>query len=139
MIKLTGTEKYQDGGEITDEEKQEFILFLQEEKGLDTEEALRSIPEEDLPLLFKEFRIKKQKTKSNVTFKEGGSLVQLDDKGNTETILEGGERIFSIQHTELLVKKSLSANTDEDLINLGKDLVKILHKQDTQKQEYVKN
>lgn len=105
MIKLTGTEKYQDGGEITDEEKQEFILFLQEEKGLDTEEALRSIPEEDLPLLFKEFRIKKQKTKSNVTFKEGGSLVQLDDKGNTETILEGGERIFSIQHTELLVKK----------------------------------
>lgn len=139
MIKLTGTEKYQDGGEITDEEKQEFILFLQEEKGLDTEEALRIIPEEDLPLLFKEFRIKKQKTKSNVTFKEGGSLVQLDDKGNTETILEGGERIFSIQHTELLVKKSLSANTDEDLINLGKDLVKILHKQDTQKQEYVKN
>lgn len=62
----------------------------------------------------------------------------LDDKGVVLMNIVGGERIFSIEHTEQLIalaKKIDRGECSED--ELGMLMEKIIHKQDTQAPEYV--
>lgn len=62
----------------------------------------------------------------------------LDDTGKVLMNIVGGERIFSIAHTEELVSLSKKVDagtaTEEEL---GELMQKIIHKQNTQKPEYV--
>lgn len=71
-------------------------------------------------------------------YNQGGNLIQLNGKGEPETVLKGEERIFSIPHTKEIVNKATKAKTKEDIVELGKQVEKILQKQNTQKPEYVK-
>jgi len=79
-----------------------------------------------------------------ITFKEdkvtakSGQMQVLDHDGKVLMNIKGGERIFSIEHTNSLV--TLSKKVEEgkaDPKELGKLMGEILHTQNTQKPEYV--
>lgn len=62
----------------------------------------------------------------------------LDDTGKVLMNIVGGERIFSILHTEELVNLSKKVDKgDASEEELGELMQKIIHKQNTQKPEYV--
>lgn len=76
-----------------------------------------------------------------VAAKEGQMHV-LDEDGKNQMNIKGNERIFSRKHTEKLIKlatKADSTKDDVDYKKLGKAMVDMLIKQDTQEQEYVKS
>lgn len=88
----------------------------------------------------------------NERFKKGGTieLIEedikadnkkmqvLDDKGKVLMNISGGERIFSIKHTEALVSLAEKVERGEaDEKELGKLMSEIIDIQDTQKPEYV--
>lgn len=65
----------------------------------------------------------------------------LDENGEVQGILSGGERIFSRDNTKTLIKfakKADSTKQDRDYITLGKRLFKFLETQDNNKPEFVK-
>lgn len=85
-------------------------------------------------------------------FKQGGSfkiyedqvkadsnaMQVLDDTGKVLMNIVGGERIFSIVHTEAIVALSKKVDRGEaSEEELGELMKKIIHKQNTQKPEYV--
>jgi uncharacterized membrane protein (UPF0127 family) len=75
-----------------------------------------------------------------VAAKEGQMHV-LDEDGKNQMNIKGNERIFSRKHTERLIKlatKADSTKDDVDYKKLGKAMVEMIIKQDTQEQEYVK-
>jgi len=75
-----------------------------------------------------------------VAAKEGQMHV-LDEDGKNQMNIKGNERIFSRLHTAKLVKLATKADDtkeDSDYKKLGKAIVDMLIKQDTQDQEYVK-
>jgi uncharacterized membrane protein (UPF0127 family) len=81
-------------------------------------------------------------------YQEGGkqskqNLYLLDDKGEHQMKLKGGERIFSRIKTKELVKLAKVANkskSDKDYFNLGKVIANELYKQDyVNKPEYTKD
>jgi len=91
-------------------------------------------------------------TVANPKFEQGGSfqLVEegvkalpgkmhvLDDKGTVLMNIDGGERIFSIKHTEDLMRLAAKVKSgDLEPEALGKLMSKIIKIQDTQKPEYV--
>ena len=64
----------------------------------------------------------------------------LDQQGQCQMPLEGGERIVSRKETKILIKKALKANAskeDKDYKALGKYIFKVLKGQDSRKPEYV--
>lgn len=67
-------------------------------------------------------------------------MLVLDSEGNSQMTLDGGERIFSIKNTKILVKfakKSTATQKDNDFKALGKRVFKFLEVQDTNEPEYV--
>lgn len=64
-------------------------------------------------------------------------LILLDEKGNHQMNLKGGERIFSREKTKQVVDGSMTAKTDEDITNLGKLVADEVIAQDTRGPEYV--
>lgn len=68
---------------------------------------------------------------------EPGKMQVLDDKGKVLMNIKGGERIFSIKHTEQimdLIDKIKNGEAKEE--ELGKLMAEIIHTQDTQEPEY---
>lgn len=66
----------------------------------------------------------------------------LDENGKNQMNIRGSERIFSRKHTDKLVKLATNAKesgANGDFKKLGKAMVDIILKQDTQEQEYTKN
>lgn len=61
----------------------------------------------------------------------------LDDMGVIQMNIAGGNRIFSRQHTKLLLELIEKAENDNDLENLGRILVTILDLHDNQPEDYV--
>jgi len=61
----------------------------------------------------------------------------LDEVGNVQMLIEGGERIISIKETKELVGMVNSAKTPEDYIALGTRLIEIFDAQDNRPPEYV--
>jgi uncharacterized membrane protein (UPF0127 family) len=64
----------------------------------------------------------------------------LDENGDPQMILEGGERIFSRKDTKILIKfakKAALTKKDSDYKALGKRVFKFLEKQDSNEAEYV--
>jgi len=59
----------------------------------------------------------------------------LNEKGEVVANVDSGARIFSREHTKKIVELSKKAKTEE----LGKLIIAVFDKQDTQKQEYVKD
>jgi len=67
-------------------------------------------------------------------------MLVLDENGNPQMKLQGGERIFSRPHTKTLIKfakKAYSTKADRDYKALGKRVFKFLEKQDSTDDEYV--
>lgn len=67
-------------------------------------------------------------------------MLVLDDNGNVQMELEGGERIFSRIHTKTLArlaKKAYKSKSDKDYKALGKKVFAFIEKQNTQEPEYV--
>ena len=68
---------------------------------------------------------------------EEGKLQVLDDSGKVLMNIEGGERIFSIKHTEELIALAKKLDADEITpATLGKRMQEIIEIQNTQKPEY---
>jgi hypothetical protein len=68
-------------------------------------------------------------------YKNGGALFQIS-QGKEPIPLQGEERVYSITDTKQMIKLSLDAKTDKDLIELGKFFCKATKKQDKRKPEY---
>lgn len=69
-----------------------------------------------------------------------GRMLVLDENGNVQMKLHGGERIISIKDSQRLLRKVLDAyksDEDEDYIKVGKSIFRILDKQDSRDPEYV--
>ena len=67
-------------------------------------------------------------------------MMVLDAEGNTQMTLDGGERIFSIKNTKILIKlakKATATNNDNDYKALGKRVFKFLEVQNNSEPEYV--
>jgi len=99
-------------------------------------------------------RVSANPTRQEELFKKGGAfkiyeedvkskkdaMQVLDDTGKVLMNIKGGERIFSIEHTEQLVALSKKVDKgDADPEELGKLMDKILDKQNTQKPQYVED
>lgn len=64
----------------------------------------------------------------------------LTKEGNTQMLLDGGERIFSRKNTVSLIKLAKRADIserDSDYKKLGKKIFEFINKQDSNKTEYV--
>lgn len=69
-------------------------------------------------------------------------MLVLDSEGNTQMELEGGERIFSIKNTKVLIKfakKADSSQNDNDYKALGVRVFRFLKTQNEAEPEYVSN
>lgn len=67
-------------------------------------------------------------------------MIVLDSEGKPQMTLDGGERIFSIKNTKVLIKfakKASVSNKDNDYKALGKRVFKFLDLQDSTPAEYV--
>jgi len=67
-------------------------------------------------------------------------MMVLDSEGNPQMMLDGGERIMSINNTKTLIKfakKASSTNKDNDYKALGKRVFKFLEMQNNATPEYV--
>lgn len=67
-------------------------------------------------------------------------MLVLDSEGNAQMTLDGGERIFSIHNTKILIKfakKSALTKRDNDYKALGKRVFKFLEIQNGNEPEYV--
>lgn len=72
--------------------------------------------------------------------KVNSKMLVLDSEGNSQMTLDGGERIFSIKNTKILIKfakKSTATQKDNDFKALGSRVFKFLKVQDTNEPEYV--
>lgn len=68
------------------------------------------------------------------------SMYVLNEHGEVQMTLEGGERIFSRPHTKILIKFAKKANktkSDSDYRALGKRLFKFINIQENTTPEYV--
>lgn len=64
----------------------------------------------------------------------------LDENGNVQMTLDGGERIFSRKNTKTLLKmanRAYKSNKDADFKSLGKKVFEYLEIQDSKPEEYV--
>lgn len=71
-----------------------------------------------------------------------GAMHVLDENGKVQGNIQGDERIFSRKHTEELITLAAAAEkskSDNDYKKLGMAMMRMINKQDTQEQEYVKN
>jgi hypothetical protein len=74
--------------------------------------------------------------------KSDSKMLVLNSDGDTQMILEGGERIFSRPHTKTLIKfakKAAALDTPTAYAALGKRLFKFLEIQENTEPEFVKS
>ena len=73
-------------------------------------------------------------------FAGGGQMKVLDEKGDVQMEIEGGERIVSRKETKTLIEKAKAAKSDKSdasYASLGKYIASVFGKQDGRDQEYV--
>jgi uncharacterized membrane protein (UPF0127 family) len=68
---------------------------------------------------------------------DGPAAQMLDDDGNPQMEIFGGERVFSRKKTKELIKKALDADSDSDYKSLGKLIASEIQAQDKRGPEYV--
>ena len=126
-VDLTEVEDYLEEFVYEDEDSEEHHEEEEEEED-DKEESTQ----------FRREAIKEDSEEEDKT--ENHTMVVLDEKGNTQMELIGGERIFSREHTRKLIflaKKAAKSKDKADYRKLGKTMFQFIEKQDTQKQEFV--
>lgn len=72
----------------------------------------------------------------------GEGMHVLDEDGNVQVSIKGDERVFSRQHTHQLITLALQADASQDDIDykkVGRAMVRMIDKQDTQDPQYAKN
>jgi len=62
----------------------------------------------------------------------------LDDKGNAQMDIQGGERIFSRKATKKIIDQAIACKSDDDKKTLAKTLLKEIIAQDDRGSDYVK-
>jgi len=68
-----------------------------------------------------------------------GDLHVLDDTGKVQMNVKGNERVFSRTHTTQLYDLSVDAETPADFRAIGRAMVRMINKQDTQAPQHAKN
>jgi uncharacterized membrane protein (UPF0127 family) len=82
-----------------------------------------------------------EKAEGGVVAAAEGAMHVLDENGKVQGNIEGDERIFSRKHTEALcslAEKAFESKSNNDYKKLGMAMMRMIDKQDTQEQEYVK-
>ncbi len=77
---------------------------------------------------------------SNTKLNERSKMLVLDENGDVQMTLQGGERIFSRPNTKVLVKlakRAFQTKQDRDYKKLGKKLFEFLTIQESNKPQYV--
>lgn len=127
------------------QEDQELLGAFDENQIL---ELMNNVPEDDQPMYKKGGMIKGKskiypKCKCGCggvsvgkvkTFEIGGTMDVLDEDGNSQMKIEGGERIFS----RVATKKMLELNESKNYAELGKYICDELKAQDEREPQYVK-
>lgn len=91
-------------------------------------------PGDDIEELSEDF------TEEEKTFAKENKMLVLDENGDVQMRLEGGERIVSRIETRKLIKQALRAyktDSDQEYIKLGRIIFRIIKKQDNREPEYV--
>jgi uncharacterized membrane protein (UPF0127 family) len=97
----------------------EFVLEINADSGIKVNDELEFAPD--------------KKVRSD-------KMAVLDENGDPQMELDGGERIFSRPNTKILIKfakKAYSTEMDKDYKALGKRVFKFLKKQDDTDPEYI--
>lgn len=79
-------------------------------------------------------------TEEEKNFAKENKMLVLDENGDVQMRLEGGERIVSRIETRKLIKQALKAyktDSDQEYIKLGRMIFRIIKKQDNREPEYV--
>ena len=98
--------------------KGDYVLELNADSGVKIDDELEFVTEKEL----------------------NKKMMVLDSEGKPQMTLDGGERIFSIKNTKVLIKfakKASVSNKDNDYKALGKRVFKFLEVQDSTPAEYV--
>ena len=107
--------------ELMTEQDVKYVLEVSQNSGI--------LPNEDMEFVTnKKLALKKDK------------MSVLDENGNVQMELEGGERIFSIKNTKTLIKiakRAYSTKKDSDYKTLGKKALEYIEIQDKNKPEFV--
>lgn len=72
----------------------------------------------------------------------GEGMHVLDEDGNLQVSIKGDERVYSRIHTKQLVEaavKAYESKDDKDYKKVGRAMVRMIDKQDTQKEQYSEN
>ena len=123
------------------------IIFLNSAKKVDS--VHKGIPKSTTPILGKGDYVLEVPTNSGIsvgdvleyiTGEEDKKMLVLDSDGNTQMELVGGERIFSINNTKVLIKfakKAQASDNDNDYKALGVRVFRFLKTQNETEPEYV--
>jgi len=121
-----------DSEEVMSEDNTSFVLELNQNSGIKIGDELEFSPEKVVK--------SKMMTQSTKVVGNETKMHVLNENGETQMELEGGERIMSRLHTKTLIKfakKAASSNRDNDFKALGKRVFKFLKDQDGREPEYV--
>lgn len=122
-----------DSEDILEEDNIAFVLELNVNSGVKVGDELEFSPE-------KVVKSKMMTAEGNVDYSNPEKMMVLNENGQTQMELAGGERIFSRPNTKLLIKfakKAASSNRDSDFKALGKRVFKFLKQQDEREPEFV--
>lgn len=121
--------------DIMEEDNTAFVLEVNQNSGINTGDELEFSPEKVVKS--KMMTTENSKVMGNT---EANKMVVLNENGETQMELDGGERIFSRPNTKTLIKfakKASATNKDSDFKALGKRVFKFLSEQDDREPEYV--
>lgn len=122
-----------DSEDILEEDNTAFVLELNINSGVKVGDELEFSPE-------KVVKSKMMTAETNVGYSNPDKMMVLNENGQSQMELAGGERIFSRPNTKLLIKfakKAASSNRDNDFKALGKRVFKFLKQQDEREPEFV--
>lgn len=122
-----------DSEDILEEDNIAFVLELNINSGVKVGDELEFSPE-------KVVKSKMMTAETNVDYSNPEKMRVLNENGQTQMELSGGERIFSRPNTKLLIKfakKAASSNRDNDFKALGKRVFKFLKQQDEREPEFI--
>lgn len=127
-----------DSEEVMSEDNTSFVLELNQNSGINIGDELEFSPEKTAKKNIMTSLNSDGSLRSKMS--EDNKMHVLNENGETQMELDGGERIFSRPHTKILIKfakKAVSSNRDNDFKALGKRVFKFLKDQDERDPEYV--
>jgi len=124
--------------EMMTEQNVSFVLELNPNSGIEVGDEIEFSPNKQ----GRSDRMTSLNEDGSLRSKENddGKMSVLNENGDVQMLLEGGERIFSRANTKILIKfakKASATKKDSDYKALGKRVFKFLNAQDKNEPEYV--